>query len=292
MAITAKQVKELRDRTGVGMMDAKKALQEVDGDMDKAIDYLRETGQAKAAKKAGRIAAEGLAKVLVKGNDAVIVELNAETDFVAKNEKFQNMLNAIAEALLEAKPSSLEDAMANVQVEGTTLEEYISQMISVIGENLNLRRFTIFSKEDGQHFGQYSHLGGKIAVLVTVDGGDDEVASNVAMHIGGINPQYIDENSVPEEVVEHEREVLTEQSLNEGKPEKIVHKMVEGRLRKFFSEICLVDQDYLLDGDQTVGQYLSSNAASVVDFRRYEVGEGIEKEEEDFAAEVQSQMGK
>ncbi|KAA9301989.1 MULTISPECIES: translation elongation factor Ts [Aerococcus] len=292
MAITAKQVKELRDRTGVGMMDAKKALQEVDGDMDKAIDYLRETGQAKAAKKAGRIAAEGLAKVLIKGNDAVIVELNAETDFVAKNEKFQNMLNAIAEALLEAKPSSLEDAMANVQVEGTQLEEYMSQMISVIGENLNLRRFTIFSKEDGQHFGQYSHLGGKIAVLVTVDGGDDEVASNVAMHIGGINPQYIDEDSVPEEVVEHEREVLTEQSLNEGKPEKIVHKMVEGRLRKFFSEICLVDQDYLLDGDQTVGQYLSSNAASVVDFRRYEVGEGIEKEEEDFAAEVQSQMGK
>ncbi|MDK6232720.1 translation elongation factor Ts [Aerococcus sanguinicola] len=292
MAITAKQVKELRDRTGVGMMDAKKALQEVDGDMDKAIDYLRETGQAKAAKKAGRIAAEGLAKVLVKGNDAVIVELNAETDFVAKNEKFQNMLNAIAEALLEAKPSSLEDAMTSVQVDGTQLDEYMSQMISVIGENLNLRRFTIFSKTDGQHFGQYSHLGGKIAVLVTVDGGDEEVASNVAMHIGGINPQYIDENSVPEEVVEHEREVLTEQSLNEGKPEKIVHKMVEGRLRKFFSEICLVDQDYLLDGDQTVGQYLSSKAASVVDFRRYEVGEGIEKQEEDFAAEVQSQMGK
>ncbi|MDK6805331.1 translation elongation factor Ts [Aerococcus sp. UMB7834] len=292
MAITAKQVKELRDRTGVGMMDAKKALQEVDGDMDKAIDYLRETGQAKAAKKAGRIAAEGLAKVLVKGNDAVIVELNAETDFVAKNEKFQNMLNAIAEALLEAKPSSLEDAMTSVQVDGTQLDEYMSQMISVIGENLNLRRFTIFSKTDGQYFGQYSHLGGKIAVLVTVDGGDEEVASNVAMHIGGINPQYIDENSVPEEVVEHEREVLTEQSLNEGKPEKIVHKMVEGRLRKFFSEICLVDQDYLLDGDQTVGQYLSSKAASVVDFRRYEVGEGIEKQEEDFAAEVQSQMGK
>ncbi|AMB94713.1 translation elongation factor Ts [Aerococcus sanguinicola] len=292
MAITAKQVKELRDRTGVGMMDAKKALQEVDGDMDKAIDYLRETGQAKAAKKAGRIAAEGLAKVLVKGNDAVIVELNAETDFVAKNEKFQNMLNAIAEALLEAKPSSLEDAMTSVQVDGTQLDEYMSQMISVIGENLNLRRFTIFSKTDGQHFGQYSHLGGKIAVLVTVDGGDEEVASNVAMHIGGINPQYIDENSVPEEVVEHEREVLTEQSLNEGKPEKIVHKMVEGRLRKFFSEICLVDQDYLLDGDQTVGQYLSSKGASVVDFRRYEVGEGIEKQEEDFAAEVQSQMGK
>ncbi len=154
MAITAKQVKELRDRTGVGMMDAKKALQEVDGDMDKAIDYLRETGQAKAAKKAGRIAAEGLAKVLVKGNDAVIVELNAETDFVAKNEKFQNMLNAIAEALLEAKPSSLEDAMTSVQVDGTQLDEYMSQMISVIGENLNLRRFTIFSKTDGQHFGQ------------------------------------------------------------------------------------------------------------------------------------------
>ena len=292
MAISAKQVKELRDRTGVGMMDAKRALQEVDGDMEKAVDYLRETGQASAAKKAGRIAAEGLTTVVTREDTAIILEVNSETDFVAKNEKFQTMLDKIANALLDAEPENLETAMKEVSVDGDKLEDYVSQQIALIGEKLSVRRFEIYTKNAEQFFGSYLHLGGKIGVLVKLTGGDQELAQNVAMHIGGINPQYISEEDVPESVVEHEREVLTEQSLNEGKPEKIVHKMVEGRLRKFFSEICLVDQDYLIDSDQTVGDVLKAKDAKVEAFERFEVGEGLEKRQDDFAAEVQKEMGK
>lgn len=292
MAITAKQVKELRDRTGVGMMDAKKALQAVDGDMDKAIDFLRENGQAKAAKKAGRIAAEGLAKIFIDGNTGVVFEMNSETDFVAKNEKFQAMLEEIAVALVEAKPKTLEEAEEKVTLNGQTLKDYINSKIAVIGEKLALRRFAIFEKNEEQTFGEYVHMGGQMAVLALINTTDKEVARNVALHIGGMSPEYVSEADVPEEVVAHEKEVLTEQTLNEGKPEKIVAKIVEGRMHKFFSEITLVDQPYLIDDSQTVGEYLKSNNASVVDFRRYKVGEGIERKEEDFAAEVEAQMKK
>lgn len=292
MAISAKDVKALRDRTGVGMMDAKRALQEVNGDMEKAIDYLREAGLASAAKKAGRIAAEGLATVALNDNKAVIVEINSETDFVAKNEKFQTMLKKVANALLETEPSSLEAAQTEAIVDGDPLENYVASQIAVIGEKLNVRRFEIFHKEENDFFGSYLHLGGKIGVLVHIEGGDQALAQNIAMHIGGIHPQYISQDDVDQSVVEHEREVLREQALNEGKPEKIVDKMVEGRLRKFFEDICLVDQAYLIDSDKTVGQVLKEAGAKVVSFARYEVGEGLEKRQDDFAAEVQKEMSK
>ncbi|AMB98834.1 elongation factor Ts [Aerococcus urinaehominis] len=290
MAVTAKEVKELRDRTGVGMMDAKKALVETDGDMDKAIDFLRENGLAKAAKKSDRIAAEGLTKVVVRGNEAVILELNSETDFVAKNEQFINLLDSLAFAILDQKPESVEAAMENVTIEGQKLSEHIAEKTSVIGEKLDFRRFEIFTKTDDQEFGHYAHQGGRISVLVQLTGGDQDLANGIAMHIGGLNPRFLDEESVPADVREHEKEVLTEQALNEGKPANIVEKMIAGRLRKFFSEICLVDQDYLLDDSKTVGEVAKEAGAKIDFFRRYEVGEGIEKREENFADEVAQQM--
>lgn len=292
MAISAKQVKELRDRTGAGMMDAKRALEATDGDIDKAIDHLRETGQVKAEKKAGRIAAEGLAKVVVEGNDAVILEVNSETDFVAKNEKFQTMIDTIAHALLADKPASVEEALENVTIEGDKLSDYITQQISVIGEHLVLRRFTIFEKGDDELFGQYVHMGGANATLVQLETDKEDVARNVALHVGGIAPKYATEADVPEDVKAHEREVLTQETINEGKPEKIIDRIVDGRMHKFFSQTVLVDQDFLIDDSQTVGEYLKANDSEIVDFRRYAVGEGIEKRQEDFAAEVEAQMKK
>ena len=292
MAITAKQVKELRDRTGVGMMDAKKALVEVDGDMDKAIDFLREKGIAKAAKKADRVAAEGLTKAVAKGNDAVIVEVNSETDFVARNDQFVELLETVALAILEQKPATVEAALTDVTVEGKDLDTYIKEKAAVIGEKISLRRFETLTKTDDQEFGTYSHQGGRISVLTLIDGNSPEFASMVSMHIGGMKPQFLNEESVPAEVYEHEKAVLTEQSLNEGKPKEIVEKMITGRLRKFFAEICLVDQKYLLDDSKTVAEVAKENNAETKAFFRFEVGEGIEKRQDDFASEVAAQMGK
>lgn len=292
MAITAKQVKELRDRTGVGMMDAKKALVEVDGDMDKAIDFLREKGIAKAAKKADRVAAEGLTKAVAKGNDAVIVEVNSETDFVARNDQFIELLDTVALAILEQKPANVEAALTDVTVEGKDLDTYIKEKAAVIGEKISLRRFETLTKTDDQEFGTYSHQGGRISVLTLIDGNNPEFASMVSMHIGGMKPQFLNEESVPAEVYEHEKAVLTEQSLNEGKPKEIVEKMITGRLRKFFAEICLVDQKYLLDDSKTVAEVAKENNAEIKGFFRFEVGEGIEKRQDDFASEVAAQMGK
>ncbi|MGY0837337.1 translation elongation factor Ts [Aerococcus urinaeequi] len=292
MAITAKQVKELRDRTGVGMMDAKKALVEVDGDMDKAIDFLREKGIAKAAKKADRVAAEGLTKAVAKGNDAVIVEVNSETDFVARNDQFIELLDTVAFAILEQKPANVEAALTDVTVEGKDLDTYIKEKAAVIGEKISLRRFETLTKTDDQEFGTYAHQGGRISVLTLIDGNNPEFASMVSMHIGGMKPQFLNEGSVPADVYEHEKSVLTEQSLNEGKPKEIVEKMITGRLRKFFQEICLVDQKYLLDDSKTVAEVAKENNAEIKDFFRFEVGEGIEKRQDDFASEVAAQMGK
>ncbi|PMC80412.1 elongation factor Ts [Aerococcus viridans] len=292
MAITAKQVKELRDRTGVGMMDAKKALVEVDGDMDKAIDFLREKGIAKAAKKADRVAAEGLTKAVAKGNDAVIVEVNSETDFVARNDQFIELLDTVAFAILEQKPANVEAALTDVTVEGKDLDTYIKEKAAVIGEKISLRRFETLTKTDDQEFGTYAHQGGRISVLTLIDGNNPEFASMVSMHIGGMKPQFLNEESVPADVYEHEKAVLTEQSLNEGKPKEIVEKMITGRLRKFFQEICLVDQKYLLDDSKTVAEVAKENNAEIKDFFRFEVGEGIEKRQDDFASEVAAQMGK
>ena len=289
--ITAKLVKELRERTGAGMMDCKKALVETDGDIEKAIDYLREKGIAKAAKKADRIAAEGITYVGVEGNDAVIVEINSETDFVARNEGFQELVKEIAQHILETKPESVEALLETKLATGDTVSERINKAISTIGEKLSLRRFAIRTKGDNDAFGAYEHMGGRISVLTVVEGTTDaEAAKDVAMHIAAINPKYVSSDQVNEEELAHEKEVLKQQALNEGKPEKIVGKMVEGRLRKYLQEICAVDQDFVKDPDVTVEQFLKSKGGKLTDFVRYEVGEGLEKRDENFADEVKGQM--
>jgi len=293
MAITAQMVKELREKTGAGMMDCKKALQETNGDMEKAIDYLREKGIAKAAKKADRIAAEGTTYILVEGNDAVILEVNSETDFVAKNENFQSLVKELAVHLLSKKPSTVEEALEQTMENGSTVSEYINSAIAKIGEKLTLRRFEIKSKGDNDAFGAYLHMGGRIGVLSVVEGTTDEsVAKDVSMHIAALNPKYVSRDQVSEEEIERERQVLTQQALNEGKPENIVAKMVEGRLSKFFEDICLVDQAFVKNPDQKVGQFVKANGGNVKSFVRYEVGEGIEKRQENFAEEVMNQVKK
>ncbi|MBS4761377.1 elongation factor Ts [Carnobacteriaceae bacterium zg-ZUI252] len=288
--ITAKLVKELRDKTGVGMMDAKKALVAVEGDIEKAVDYLRENGLAKAAKKSDRIAAEGLTSIFVSGNTAAIVEVNAETDFVAKNEKFQNLVAMISELVVTQKPATLEDALA-LTVDGTPLSEVIAEATATIGEKIELRRFELVTKEDNQAFGSYLHMGGRIAVVTVLDGTTDEVvAKDVAMHVAAINPKYVSRDQVSQEELEHEKKVLTEQALNEGKPANIVEKMIQGRINKFLAEISLNDQPFVKNPDQTVSEFAASKGATVKSFNRYEVGEGIEKRVDNFAEEVMSQV--
>ncbi|HHD6553134.1 TPA: translation elongation factor Ts [Staphylococcus aureus] len=289
--ISAKLVKELRKKTGAGMMDCKKALTETDGDIDKAIDYLREKGIAKAAKKADRIAAEGLVHVETKGNNAVIVEINSETDFVARNEGFQELVKEIANQVLDTKAETVEALMETTLPNGKSVDERIKEAISTIGEKLSVRRFAIRTKTDNDAFGAYLHMGGRIGVLTVVEGStDEEAARDVAMHIAAINPKYVSSEQVSEEEINHEREVLKQQALNEGKPENIVEKMVEGRLRKYLQEICAVDQDFVKNPDVTVEAFLKTKGGKLVDFVRYEVGEGMEKREENFADEVKGQM--
>ncbi|MRX70621.1 elongation factor Ts [Bacillus lacus] len=293
MAITAQMVKELREKTGAGMMDCKKALTESNGDMDQAIDYLREKGIAKAAKKADRIAAEGSTIIKTDGNAAVILEVNSETDFVAKNEGFKELLNTLADHLLANKPASVEEANAQKMENGSSVEEHVNSAIAKIGEKLSLRRFEIIEKNDGDAFGAYLHMGGRIGVLTLLEGTTDEAAAkDVAMHIAAVNPKYISRDQVSEEEVQREREVLTQQSLNEGKPENIVAKMVEGRLGKFFEEICLLEQSFVKNPDQKVKQFVAAAGGNVKSFVRFEVGEGIEKRQDNFAEEVMNQVKK
>ena len=288
--ITASLVKELRERTGAGMMDCKKALTQTDGNIDAAIDYLRENGIAKAAKKADRIAAEGLSYIEVKGNKAVILEINSETDFVAKNEKFVALVKNVAEAILAAEPKTLEEAL-QVEAQGGTVEAVINEGIATIGEKLSLRRFEVLSKSDADAFGAYSHMGGRIGVLTLVEGStDEEAAKDVAMHIAALAPKYLDESEVPADVLEHEKKVLTEQALNEGKPANIVEKMIVGRINKFLEEITVVKQKFVKDDSFTVEKFVASKGGKLAKFVRYEVGEGIEKKEDNFAEEVMSQV--
>ncbi|CAM3704276.1 translation elongation factor Ts [Mesobacillus zeae] len=293
MAITAQMVKELREKTGAGMMDCKKALQETEGDMEKAIDFLREKGIAKAAKKGDRIAAEGLTSVVVEGNEAVILEVNSETDFVAKNEGFQLLVKELAAHLLKNKPATVEEAAGQTMDNGATVESHINTSIAKIGEKLSLRRFEIKTKNDGDAFGAYLHMGGRIGVLSVLEGTTDEAAAkDVSMHIAALNPKYISRDEVSADEVERERQVLTQQALNEGKPEKIVAKMVEGRLGKYFEDVCLLDQSFVKNPDQKVRQFVESKGGTVREFVRFEVGEGIEKREDNFAEEVMSQVNK
>ncbi|MBN2267908.1 MAG: translation elongation factor Ts [Acholeplasmataceae bacterium] len=291
MAITAQQVKELRERTGAGMMDCKGALEHTNGDMEAAIDYLREKGIAKAAKKAGRIAAEGLCNVVINGNEAVIYELNSETDFVAKNNQFLDLLNEVGQAILNSKVTNSEEAL-QIVLNGKTLETVIADATATIGEKISLRRVTRVTKSASEGFGSYLHMGGRIAVINVMEKDDFEVAKDMAMHIAAQNPRYLDRSQVDQETLEHEKHVLTQQALAEGKPANIVDKMVIGRLNKYLQDICLVDQGFVKDPDQKVSEYLKSNKNSVKSFIRLAVGEGIEKKEEDFAAEVAAQLKK
>ena len=293
MAVTAQMVKELREKTGAGMMDCKKALTETNGDIEKAIDFLREKGIASAAKKADRIAAEGTTYIAVEGNEAVILEVNSETDFVAKNEGFQVLVKELATHLLSNKPATVEEATAQHITEGTTVEAHINTAMAKIGEKLSLRRFEIKSKTDSDAFGAYLHMGGRIGVLTVLEGSTDDVAAkDISMHIAALNPKYVSRDQVSQEEVEHEREVLTQQALNEGKPENIVAKMVEGRLGKYFEDVCVLDQTFVKNPDQKVRQFVESKGATLREFVRYEVGEGIEKREDNFAEEVMNQVNK
>ncbi|WP_335870745.1 translation elongation factor Ts [Bacillus sp. 2205SS5-2] len=293
MAVTAQMVKELREKTGAGMMDCKKALTQTDGDMEKAIDFLREKGIASAAKKADRIAAEGTTFILSEGNEAVILEVNAETDFVAKNENFQVLVKELAKHVLSQKPANAEEALEQTMENGTLVKEYINGAISKIGEKITLRRFVIRTKTDNDSFGEYLHMGGRIGVLTVLEGSTDAAAAkDIAMHAAALNPKYVSRDQVSQDEVEREREVLTQQALNEGKPEKIVAKMVEGRLGKYFEDVCILDQSFVKNPDQKVRQFVESKGATLTDFIRYEVGEGIEKRQDNFAEEVMNQVKK
>ncbi len=289
MDIKASDVKALRDMTGAGMLDCKKALAETNGDMDKAVDYLREKGISKAAKKADRIAAEGLANIYVSNNKAVIIEVNAETDFVAKNADFVKMVDTIGNAILNSEVSTLEEAL-NVNVDGGSINDLIISTTATIGEKLSLRRIDVVTKNDEEVFGTYLHMGGKIASLVVVKGSDEAVAKDVAMQSAAMRPEYVCREEVPAEKTEHEREILVEQAKTEGKKEEFIDKIIAGRLDKFYAEICLIEQTFVKDSDLTVKVYLDKNNSGVVKMVRYEVGEGIEKRSENFADEVMSQI--
>ena len=284
--ITAALVKELREITGAGMMDCKKALVECEGDKDKAIDYLREKGIAKAAKKAGRIASEGVVAAASDGKTACIVEINSETDFVAKNENFLALVKKIAEHIVACKPADM-DALNASQMDGKTVADVMTEAVASIGEKLSLRRFEVYTTEDGQ-LATYIHMGGKIGVIVELSGGDKTLGKDVAMQIAAAKPQCIGREDVDQEALAHEREVLRKQALEEGKPEKIVEKMVDGRINKYYKEVCLVEQEFVKDSDKTIKDILAG--VEVRRFARFEMGEGLEKKNEDFAAEVAAQL--
>lgn len=282
-------IKELRDLSGAGLMDCKKALEASNNDIDEAIDYLRKKGISKAAKKADRVAAEGLSTVVIDGNNASIVEVNCETDFVAKNEKFVNLVNKIAELIVKNDVKTMEEAMSLSTEEGT-LNDTIVNFTATIGEKISFRRFARLSKTDSQNFGSYIHMGGRIAVLTLLEGADEETAKDVSMHAAAMRPSYVKREDVPAEEVERETSVLKEQAMNEGKPAEIAEKMVNGRINKFYKEICLEEQDFVKDSDMTVGAFVKSKNGSIVNMVRFEVGEGIEKKEENFAEEVMNQL--
>ena len=290
MAITAAQVKELRDRTGAGMMDCKKALTECDGDVTKAIDWLREKGIAKAAKKESRIAAEGLSKVVVEGNRACLVEINSETDFVAKNESFLKLLDVTTNTILHSDAKTNEEALA-LPVEGRTLNDLFIEAVATIGEKITLRRFQVIEKEDADLFGSYMHNGGQISVaLVLKNTTNEEVAKHMAMQIASMAPQYVSRDEMPAEVVEHERsiqvKIVAEDEALSKKPEHVLKGIIEGRVSKSLQDMCLVDQIYFLDPNMKCGQYTKANNTEVKSFVRFLVGEGLEKREENFAEEV------
>ena len=289
MDISASMVKELIEKTGAGMMDCKKALVESNGDMDKAVDYLREKGISKAAKKAERIAAEGLSNIYIKGNKAVVVELNSETDFVAKNEEFKELLDKIGNTILDNNVTTMEDAL-NSKCGDETINDLIVNATAKIGEKISLRRFEVVEKADNEVFGSYLHMGGKISSLTVVEGENEEVARDVAMQAAAMRPLYTNIDSVPAEDLEHEKSVIKEQVINEGKKPEFADKIVEGRIRKFYEETVLEEQAFIKDSGLTVKAYLKNNNSKLVKLVKYEVGEGMEKRNDNFAEEVMSQI--
>ncbi|MBD8923670.1 elongation factor Ts [bacterium] len=289
MEITASMVKDLREQTGAGMLDCKKALTETNGNMEEAINYLREKGIAKSAKKESRIAAEGLANIYIEGNKAVILEVNSETDFVSKNEEFRKMLDTIGNALVKSDVKTVDEAKELKTDEGT-IGELIINKTATIGEKLSLRRFEILEKQDDEAFGAYIHMGGKIAALTLVKGANDDVAKDVSMQAAAMKPLYVFPSEVPADVLENERTVLKEQAMNEGKPQDIAEKMVEGRIKKFYKEICLAEQPFIKDGDISVSKFVENNGGEIIKMVRYEVGEGMEKRNDNFAEEVMNQV--
>ena len=289
--MSAAQVKELRERTGAGILDCKKALEEANGDIEKAIDILRQKGIAKAQKKQSRIAAEGLTAIYEKENKAVILEVNSETDFVSKNDKFKDLIANIGNTVLNSNAKTLEEAMELKYNDGT-INDYIIAETAVIGEKLSFRRFELVEKAEDENFGIYIHLGGKISTLAVVKGGDKALAKSLAMQITAMNPKYMTEEEVPEEVKAREMSVIKEQIANEKKDitAEVAEKMANGRLNKFFKEICLLDQEYIDDSKKNVKTFLEENKMEVLSYIRYEVGEGIEKKVDNFAEEVMSQI--
>lgn len=296
MVITAAMVKELREKTGAGMLDCKKALEENNGNIDLAIDYLREKGIAKAAKKADRIAAEGLTYVVVNGNDALLFELNSETDFVAKNEKFLDLIKNVGEMLSKSGVDSTEKALALTDESGVSLEKMLLNATATIGEKISLRRVIKVTKTDAQGFGSYMHMGGKISVLTVLEKPDFEVAKDLAMHITVFNPRFLTRNDVDQATIEHETKIIEQMMLNDeslkGKPEKVLAGILQGKLSKLLQEFVLVDQAFVKDPSIKVSQYLKSHNNNIMSYVRLEVGEGIEKKESDFAAEVMAQVKK
>ena len=287
MAISASMVKELRERTGAGMMECKKALVETDGDMDAAVEQLRKSGQAKADKKASRVAADGRILIAEEGSNAVILEINSETDFVAKDENFGAFAEAVAAKILKGSVESVEELLSMELADGKSVEEARTALVAKVGENISVRRFARVSAAD--RIGSYIH-GSRIGTVVAMNGGDDELARDIAMHIAASNPVCIDETGVPADTLERERRIFAEQAEESGKPAEIVERMVQGRVAKFLKEITLVGQPFVKDPDTSVGKLLSSARATVTGFIRYEVGEGIEKKQENFAEEVMAQI--
>lgn len=297
MKVTAEMVKELRDKSSAGMLDCKKALEACECDIEKAIVWLREKGIIKAEKKASRVAAEGLCNYVIKGNECVLFELNSETDFVAKNEKFINLINLIGDALINSNVTDTEGALA-LEIDGKTITTILLESTGVIGEKISLRRVSRLVKTDSQVFGAYKHMGGRIACVTLLEGSDADVAKDVAMHVAAIAPKFVSKADIPAEEIAKETEIITATALNENakaakpKPEKIItDKIVPGRLEKSLKDMCLLSQDFVKNPDQTVEVYVASHKMSVIKFVRLEVGEGIEKEVVDFAAEVAAQAG-
>lgn len=288
MSTMIELIKVLRDRTGAGMMDCKHALVESNNDIEQAIAWLREKGIAKQAKKASRIAAEGKSLIKVDGNKACVVEINCETDFVAKTDGFKELVAKVANHIVATKPADVEALLAS-EIDGQTVEALVTASVAKIGEKISVRRFALYEAPEGL-VAAYIHGGGKIGVLVEMKGGNAELGKDIAMQVAAANPSYLERSQVPAAELEHEKEVLSEQARNEGKPEKIIEKMVLGRINKYYKEVCLVDQEFVKDPDQTIAKLLKANNAEVLAFARFQLGEGIEKKQEDFAAEVMSQI--